>query len=1013
MSNVPKLDNRDSDKLLREVKELARQYTPEWNFDENSSDFGVVFSKIFCAMMENTISKYNKTSYNHYLTFLNMLGVNLKPAAPASGMIVAKALRSSEGVYIDKGTQLYADSENEDNITYETVDSLSIIDTGIKSICFTDYDSDFIGYVYNQPENVVANDDDEENKIKPFKIFDNVLNENKQSHEIYFCDDIVFNMARTDVKFEFLNKLSANRNKELPEIFSDRKNAVWEYYNGKKWVPADKVEKVGGLVRVKFDGITQKTGVMGERGRYLRCKFKKVPEGGIRVTDINYNSASKNLSADFVNMDDTELDNKEFYPFGEEYNMYNIFTIACEEAFTKVGATVEVNADLQFAKVKTDLEMPGKIYKHIMTDVDFADLKPDNIKIEKIIWEYWNGEGWAHLKCDEEAKNFFKVEKENMESEDNVFHRSFKFECPKDIQPIGVGSKEAHFIRAKISKMNNQYDYYANYISPFVKNISFDYKFENVTHEVRALKVVSDLQEKEIEISNMGMTSLMENTICNCPAMYMCLKRPLPPGMIRIFVDIEEGIHRFNPTLKWEYFADDGKGGAKWKHIDTVDLTDNFSHSEMVTIIGKDDFKETELFGSKGYYLRIINPDKKYAIDKDIARRPIINNIKFNAVRIVQINTCDPEYFSIEADEEDKICEISSPNVSKVSVWVNEFGSISTNEQEEFLKMSKKEVLPEYDEYGKLEALWIKWKEVPNLIAHGPNDRVYEMDYYSGKVQFGNGRNGKIPTEQYNESIRIDYAVCNGTRGNLEPGGIEGFVESIREVSSVTNEGAIIGGVDMETVDNAASRMFGQVSGGNRVVSLSDFEDTIKYNDRNIYRVKCLSHVDEYDTPALGVTSIAVLPCKFMQGYEKFQGIKNHIWQLLDEKAPATLSNSPRLRIFEVRYVETCVSVDIVIDDFNAYQGVYSEIESKLKEFLNPITGNFSKKGWEIGEFPRKEFIYNYIKVIPNIKWIKSVNIFTKIITPEGKKEIDFENVKKQHFVVPIYGTPEINITVD
>ena len=186
MSNVPKLDNRDADKLLQEVKTLARQYTPEWNFDENSSDFGVVFSKIFCAMMENTISRYNKTSYNHYLTFLNMLGVNLKPAAPASGMIVAEALSSSDGVYIDKGTQLYADSGSEDNITYETVDSLSIVDTGIKSICFTDYDSDFIGYVYNQPENVVANDDDEENKIKPFKIFDNVLNENKQSHEIYF-----------------------------------------------------------------------------------------------------------------------------------------------------------------------------------------------------------------------------------------------------------------------------------------------------------------------------------------------------------------------------------------------------------------------------------------------------------------------------------------------------------------------------------------------------------------------------------------------------------------------------------------------------------------------------------------------------------------------------------------------------------------------------------------------------------------------------------------------------------
>ena len=339
MSNIPKLDNRDFNKLLQEVKMLAKQYVPEWNFDENSSDFGVVFSKIFCSMMENTISKYNKTSYNHYLTFLNMLGVNLKPAAPASGMIVAEALQASEGAYIDKGTQLYADSDNEENIiTYETQDSLSIVDTNIKSICFTDYDSDFVGYVYKQSS---AKGDDE-NRIKPFKIYDNVLNENKQSHEIYFCDDTVFNMASTDVKFEFSNKMSASRNNDLPGIFSNPQNAIWEYYDGEKWVTAEKVEKQGRLVRVKFDDITRKTDVMGEFGRYLRCRFKRVPENGIRVTDITYSSSFDNLSADFVNMDDTELDNNGFYPFGEQYNMYNIFTIACEEAFTKVGATIKV-----------------------------------------------------------------------------------------------------------------------------------------------------------------------------------------------------------------------------------------------------------------------------------------------------------------------------------------------------------------------------------------------------------------------------------------------------------------------------------------------------------------------------------------------------------------------------------------------------------------------------------------------------------------------------------------------
>ena len=217
----------------------------------------------------------------------------------------------------------------------------------------------------------------------------------------------------------------------------------------------------------------------------------------------------------------------------------------------------------------------------------------------------------------------------------------------------------------------------------------------------------------------------------------------------------------------------------------------------------------------------------------------------------------------------------------------------------------------------------------------------------------------------------------------------------------------------METIDNAARRMFGQISGGNRLVSLSDFEDSICSNDRNIYSVKCISHMDEDSKPDMGVTSIAVLPREFMQGYEKFQGIKNKIWKFVDEKAPATLSQSTRLRIFEVGYVETSVSVDVIIDDFNSYQGVYKGIESRLKEFLNPVSGNFSRRGWKIGEFPRKEFIYNYIKTVQNIKWIKNINIFTKLITAEGKKELDFEELKNHHFVVPVFGEPEVNITVN
>ena len=44
---------------------------------------------------------------------------------------------------------------------------------------------------------------------------------------------------------------------------------------------------------------------------------------------------------------------------------------------------------------------------------------------------------------------------------------------------------------------------------------------------------------------------------------------------------------------------------------------------------------------------------------------------------------------------------------------------------------------------------------------------------------------------------------------------------------------------------------------------------------------------------------------------------------------------------------------------------------------------------------------------------MKSINTFTRSISPEGKREIDFEEVKKKRFVVPVYGEPSINISVN
>ncbi|MBR2735597.1 MAG: hypothetical protein IKE05_05345, partial [Clostridia bacterium] len=200
MSNIPKFDKRNADEIMRQIKEYAAKYTPEWNFDEQSDDFGVVFSKVYSKMMENTITKYNKMAYNYYLTFLNTLGTKLRPAAPSEGIVTVTTTPGSKPTYIEKGSAVYADADTDDGtVVYETVDSLTAVDTTVSKIYFTEPDSDFIGCVYsaesNSDEDEEEGDETERKKVGSFRIFDNLYYDNLQAHEIYIADDTVFDMS--------------------------------------------------------------------------------------------------------------------------------------------------------------------------------------------------------------------------------------------------------------------------------------------------------------------------------------------------------------------------------------------------------------------------------------------------------------------------------------------------------------------------------------------------------------------------------------------------------------------------------------------------------------------------------------------------------------------------------------------------------------------------------------------------------------------------------------------------
>src|SRR5215210_3147262 len=83
---APRLDDRRFQDLVDDAKRLVQQRCPEWT-DHNVSDPGVTLIEAFAQMVDQLIYRLNRVPDLHYIKFLELIGVELRPPAPARGAV--------------------------------------------------------------------------------------------------------------------------------------------------------------------------------------------------------------------------------------------------------------------------------------------------------------------------------------------------------------------------------------------------------------------------------------------------------------------------------------------------------------------------------------------------------------------------------------------------------------------------------------------------------------------------------------------------------------------------------------------------------------------------------------------------------------------------------------------------------------------------------------------------------------------------------------------------------------
>ena len=194
-------------------------------------------------------------------------------------------------------------------------------------------------------------------KITDFNLFDG---KNMQEHSLYLSHKDLFNIKSKAQFIIFINhRVGAER---VPEPLK----VSWEYWGeikgeeGEHWHKFDTVDGTFGLskdgivtLNKMTEGEIKEREINGVKSRWIRCILVKPLniDASLPVLDnvvFKVNSSGENFAPDQAFTNDKPIDiTKPFSPFGSEPKVFDTFSLASKEVFSKKGAKVTINVDVE------------------------------------------------------------------------------------------------------------------------------------------------------------------------------------------------------------------------------------------------------------------------------------------------------------------------------------------------------------------------------------------------------------------------------------------------------------------------------------------------------------------------------------------------------------------------------------------------------------------------------------------------------------------------------------------
>ncbi len=997
------LDLRTHADLCQRLEEIAASYVPEWRFDRKNPDIGSALALIFTSQMADNIRRMNQLPEKYHTEFINLLGITLRPAHPASGIAIVEPMRGTvPGVALPRGTTLMADGKDGNSILFETTGDMYITNARIADIISI---SGTKGRIYSilgdlkqaqtvpqkmqETQEIPESVEQREQNIS-FRLFDYDEPGIEKNAILIYHTSVLATDTDTPVQVVFSEKNGVN----IASKLADSENYRWSYFSDGEMYAFDSVEAEGETIILCRERESTAISTDGAEYHVICVEAINPVQGSMIVNDIRIASSQSSNAPGMILYNGEELDAEECMPFGETVSIFDECYICDEKVFSQQNATVTLSFELSYRKKTLNIlaHQEAEELKVIKKKSRVVQYQVAQTSPQRIVLEYFNGQAWRKLANSHTWENLM----------DGTHSGEFNivFTVPEDWKSVPINGYDGKSLRIRVVQADNCYLLPCEHTMPVLHNVSLSYVYENSWKQPQLLKTICGTQIKDCTKELLeGKTVAVFNTLAYPEAsLYIGFDRPLEGSPISMLFEVEENVHFKMEDITFEYSTRTG-----FRPMKVIDGTDKFSNSGTILFMPPSDFAASEVEGKQRYWIRLCGEEAATQ-----GYHTLIKNIRLNAVDIRNQQTQAEETFYVDTVVPDQTFHLAAKNILRADVFVNELGDHSRMQMRKLIEENPDDIRAEQNSIGEITEFFVRWTEVENFDRSQPTDRHYVIDRANSSLIFGDGVNVRIPQAKQGVAISVTPISCDGAVANLPAGAINGLFGNVLYVESVTNPVPTYAGSNLENLESARARGANIISGRRKLISQSDYLRAVRSFSSTIEKVKCLAGYDIEGHQDPSLITIAVMTDDYKTGAYSFKNIRDELLKHLLEGSDATVS-AENLILSEPVYIEISVSVWVKADEAVRAFDIKNLIMDSISDFLDPLYGP-GRSGWDIGNLPTE----NQIKML--LQSLQFNGVISRIITvgrytdKKGTHEVSLDQMPDTPFAIGVNGEHNVYI---